>query len=100
MMEEKTSADYRMDPIVMRWLEHVRRNHKGREVWACVFCPDRKIFASDANLWDHALRVHDDKLPTEASTMAMFKISYIAESLNQRSVLPFNYRCVVGSAGC
>jgi hypothetical protein len=100
MIEEKTSADHRMDPIVMRWIEHQRRNHKATESWACVFCPDRKICASNANLWDHALRVHDDKLPTEASDLAVFKISCIAESLNKSLVLPFNCWCVVGSAGC
>jgi hypothetical protein len=99
MMEEKTSADLRMDPVVKRWIEHQRRTYQ-RQTWACVFCPERRIFVSDAKLWDHALRAHHDKLPTEASGLAVFKISYIAESLNKRSVLPFNYWCVIGSAGC
>ena len=91
MMEEKASA-CRID-VNRLWDEALRRRpHKAVEIWDCILCPDRKIFGLDASyLWDHALRAHDDKLPTEASDLGKFKISYIAKSLIKRSLLSFNY---------
>jgi hypothetical protein len=103
--EEQISAHYssmhKAPPGIDRlWIEHQRRNYKAAESWACVLCPDRKFFLSVSNLWDHALRDHHDILPSDTTELARYRIKYIADSSGKRSVLPFNYWCIVGSAGC
>ncbi|CZT10528.1 uncharacterized protein RAG0_14969 [Rhynchosporium agropyri] len=44
-----------------RWIQHQRRNHKNNQILSCISCPDKHIFPSEANLWDHALTDHRER---------------------------------------
>jgi hypothetical protein len=72
-----------------RWIQTLRQNNKTTgTTWACVFCPDRKIFPqSDRDsLWKHALSVHHDRLPADEGEEALgtFRRNFEAQSANKR----------------
>jgi len=91
-MKRCTWKSFELEPpdVSKLWIEHQRRTARLLPLWACIICPDRMIFSSDEYLWDHALSCHDDKMPTEASELAMYRIRYTADSRGKRLVLPFS----------
>ena len=68
-----------------RWIQHQRQNYKITATWACVFCPDRRIFAQAGSLWEHALAVHGDRLPAEdGEALETFRKKYETDSADKR----------------
>jgi hypothetical protein len=72
-----------------RWIQMLRQNNKPTTgTWACVFCPDRKIFSQSErdSLWTHALLVHHDRLPADEGEEALetFRRNFEAQSANKR----------------
>jgi hypothetical protein len=67
-----------------RWIQHQRRNNKTTPCWACIFCPDRKIYSSENELKDHAKIDHRERLPAEDGELEEFLESFAAESAQKR----------------
>ena len=40
----------------------MRENNRTTQSWSCIYCRDRKIFASEPTLWEHAEAVHHNEL--------------------------------------
>lgn len=68
------------------WIQHQRRNTKTTQSWACIYCPERKIFLSETDLWNHAEKDHRDKTPFDQDELKQFRKSYESESKLKRSV--------------
>ncbi|KAE8451547.1 hypothetical protein EG329_003620 [Mollisiaceae sp. DMI_Dod_QoI] len=67
------------------WIQHLRRNNKTTKSWACILCPERRIFASSQALWQHAEMDHQDKMPVaDHRALIAFKASFEDECALQR----------------
>jgi hypothetical protein len=52
-------------------------NHIQKESgWACVLCPDSKLFSSNQKLWAHAKSHHDHLIPREQKALLAFMTTY------------------------
>jgi hypothetical protein len=48
------------------WIQHQRRiNNKTTTTLACIYCPNRKIFATEPDLWEHGKNEHADDLAAQ-----------------------------------
>ncbi|KAL2067550.1 hypothetical protein VTL71DRAFT_1975 [Oculimacula yallundae] len=56
-----------------RWIQHQRRNHKRIQIWACQYCPDRKLFTYECSVWAHALSDHQDQPVKDSSILKSFQ---------------------------
>jgi hypothetical protein len=66
--------------VSQRRIEHQRKNNRATRSWACVFCPDRKIFLKDEGLWKQALLIHADNLPDDDEEPLTFRRNFAAKS--------------------
>ena len=66
------------------WIQHQRRNTKTTISWACIFCPDRRIYLTVPELLDHAQKDHRERLPTEYGELEVFLGNFAAESAQER----------------
>ncbi|KAH7312114.1 hypothetical protein BKA65DRAFT_574916 [Rhexocercosporidium sp. MPI-PUGE-AT-0058] len=77
-------------PVVdvdVRWRDHQRRNHKTtHNTWSCTFCADRRIFASENTLWEHAQTDHRNRLAfaENGDVLLDSKRAYIQESREKK----------------
>jgi hypothetical protein len=63
------------------WIQHYRRIHSNRTPsWACIHCPDKKIFHSSDELWNHALQSHQNELPQDESERQRYRTKYELDS--------------------
>lgn len=69
------------------WIQHQRRNHKTTPSWACIHCPDGKIFLEADELWKHALLDHRDKVPSKKELRQSFRTRFEAESEQKRYIV-------------
>ncbi|KAG9228850.1 hypothetical protein BJ875DRAFT_525122 [Amylocarpus encephaloides] len=67
------------------WIQHQRRRAKTTKTWACTHCPDCRIFTNTEDLWHHALRNHQEMLPSDESELQIFRTKFEAESLEKRT---------------
>jgi hypothetical protein len=72
--------------IADRWVQHQRKHTKTTQNWACILCPDRRIFASETALWEHAKTEHVEQLDLRKDDLEAFKQEYTAESAQKRCV--------------
>ncbi|TGO65625.1 hypothetical protein BOTNAR_0076g00190 [Botryotinia narcissicola] len=66
------------------WIQHQRRNTKTTKTWACIYCPERKISHSETDLWNHAEKEHQDKIPSDQDALDQFRKSYESNSALKR----------------
>jgi hypothetical protein len=70
-----------------RWIQHQRRNAKTTQTWACIYCPNRRVFASDQDLTTHAEVDHREQLPTEDGELEAFLDTFAALSATKRYII-------------
>lgn len=70
------------------WIQHQRRNTKTTKSWSCIYCPERKICLSETDLWNHAEKEHQDKIPSDQDELDRFRKSYESNSALKRLVDP------------
>lgn len=76
-----------------RWIQQLRKHTKTTQTFACIFCLDRRIFATAEDLWEHAKREHGKELDARKDEdLEAFRLSYVAESAQKRLVLLFHYQ--------
>ncbi|KAG9240285.1 hypothetical protein BJ878DRAFT_546415 [Calycina marina] len=64
------------------WIRHQRSKHRpaGRQ-FACCYCPNRRVFQSSDELFQHALQDHNDRIPNDTEDeLRNFRTQYEAES--------------------
>ncbi|ESZ94548.1 hypothetical protein SBOR_5038 [Sclerotinia borealis F-4128] len=66
------------------WIQHQRRKTKTTQSWACIYCPERKIFHSEIDLWNHAEKDHQDEIPSNQDELKQFRKSYESKSALKR----------------
>ncbi|KAK6594612.1 telomerase-binding protein EST1A protein [Botrytis cinerea] len=66
------------------WIQHQRRNTKTTKSWSCIYCPERKICLSETDLWNHAEKEHQDKIPSDQDELDRFRKSYESNSALKR----------------
>ncbi|KAE9364683.1 hypothetical protein N431DRAFT_431509 [Stipitochalara longipes BDJ] len=76
-----------MDPSE-RWIQHLRKNTK--RTWACIYCPNRLIFATEESLWEHAKAQHHGQLPVHEKDHQAFLAQFAADSVQKRPNLNRN----------
>jgi hypothetical protein len=69
-----------------RWVQHQRKHTKTTQNWACILCPDRRIFATETALWEHAKTEHVEQLDSRKDDLLVFKEEYTTESAQKRCV--------------
>lgn len=69
------------------WIQHQRRNNKTTPSWACIHCPNMKIFLEADELWKHALLDHRDKVPSKKELRQSFRTRFEAESEQKRYIV-------------
>jgi hypothetical protein len=67
-----------------RWIQHQRKNAKTTQSWACIYCPNRKICATEQDLWEHARTDHGEQLEARKADLDAFRDEYVAESAQKR----------------
>ncbi|KAH8591838.1 hypothetical protein B0O99DRAFT_744095 [Bisporella sp. PMI_857] len=69
------------------WIQYQRRNNNTTQVWACIFCSDRKIFQSTNELHNHANLDHRDRFPKGVSEneLRSFRAKYEADSQQNKT---------------
>jgi len=73
------------DPLISDlWTQHQRKNNKTTKSWACEFCVDKRIFVSSTELWEHALDVHPQEIPTGDDDRQRFHEDYVSRSAKKR----------------
>ena len=70
------------------WIAHQRKNAKTTISYACVLCPDRKIFPAEPDLWQHAKSAHFDRLPPQDEELEVFRKNFEEESRKKLQVHP------------
>jgi len=70
------------------WVQHQRKHTKTTQNWACILCEDRRIFATDTALWEHAKFEHAERLESRKNDLEAFKEEYTTESAQKRCVAP------------
>jgi hypothetical protein len=68
------------------WIQHQRKNTKTTQSWACIFCPNRKVFGTEPDLWEHAKRDHVEELEARTGDLDAFREEYATESAQKRLV--------------
>jgi hypothetical protein len=67
------------------WVQHQRKNTKTTQNWACLYCPDRRIFATEPALWEHAKANHGEQLEGRGDLdLEAFREKYASESALKR----------------
>ncbi|KAJ8062034.1 hypothetical protein OCU04_009814 [Sclerotinia nivalis] len=66
------------------WIQHQRQNKKTAQSWACIYCPERKICLSETDLWEHAEKYHQDRIPSGQDELERFRKSYESNSALKR----------------
>ena len=70
-----------------RLIQHQRQNAKTAQTWACIDCPNKRVFASDQDLKTHAEVDHCEQLPTEDGGLEAFLDTSAALSATKRYVI-------------
>jgi hypothetical protein len=71
---EKIAGDEEAD-------DNQRERIKTTLIWACIFCPDRRLFSSKQDLQGHAVNEHQDRLPSATDQeLLAFLESFAMES--------------------
>lgn len=75
--------------VSQRWIQHQRRNNKTTLTWSCTLCPDRRIFAAEPTLWEHALADHRNRLAfaENANLLEDFRKTFAEECAQKKYVL-------------
>jgi hypothetical protein len=68
------------------WIQHQRKNTKTTKSWACIFCPNRRVFGTEPDLWEHAKRDHVEQVEARTGDLDTFRQEYAAESAQKRLV--------------
>ena len=68
------------------WIQHQRKNTKTTKSWACIFCPNRRVFGTEPDLWEHAKRDHVEQVEARTGDLDTFREEYAAESAQKRLV--------------
>jgi hypothetical protein len=68
------------------WIQHQRKNTKTTKSWACIFCPNRRVFGTEPDLWEHAKRDHVEQVEARTGDLDAFREEYAAESAQKRLV--------------
>ncbi|KAE9370443.1 hypothetical protein N431DRAFT_559607 [Stipitochalara longipes BDJ] len=68
-----------------RWIQHQRSATKTTPSWACIYCPNRKIFATECSLWEHAKTDHVEELEGKKEDLNTFPGEYTKECFVKRS---------------
>lgn len=45
------------------WNRRLREMARAAEIYACPYCPERKIFHEESRLFDHVHAAHSDRIP-------------------------------------
>jgi hypothetical protein len=72
------------------WIQHQRKNTKTTPNWACIYCPGRRIFASEPALWEHAKADHSEQREARNGDLEAFREEYAAESCQKRYIHCFH----------
>lgn len=85
-MDDLGNTMQQQPDISVRWIQYQRRNRKSTKTWSCTYCPDRRIFASEETLWEHAQADHRNRLAfaENGDVLEDFKRSYIEESRQKK----------------
>lgn len=68
-----------------RWIQHQRQNTKTTLSWACIYCPNRQIFATEPDLWEHAKTDHVEDLEAQGNgDLEASRERYAAESAQKK----------------
>ncbi|KAJ8069093.1 hypothetical protein OCU04_002766 [Sclerotinia nivalis] len=67
------------------WIQHQRRNTKTTQSWACTLCPERRIYHSEIDLWNHAEKDHQGEIPSDQDELKRFRKSYESASALKRT---------------
>lgn len=54
-----------------------------KRAWACVYCPDRRIFAHESDLKEHAKVEHKDRLPAHDEELEAFLAAFAIKSVQE-----------------
>ena len=68
------------------WIQHQRKNTKTTQSWACILCPNRRVFGTEPDLWEHAKRDHLEELEARTGDLNAFREEYATESAQKRLV--------------
>lgn len=68
------------------WIRHQRTNAKTTKSWACIFCPNRRVFGTEPDLWEHAKSDHVEQVEARTGDVDTFRQDYAAESAQKRLV--------------
>ncbi|PMD21990.1 hypothetical protein NA56DRAFT_658472 [Hyaloscypha hepaticicola] len=66
------------------WIQHQRKNTKTTQTWACISCPDRRIFATEPALWEHATADHGEQISARKGDLQDIREQYAAESAQKK----------------
>jgi hypothetical protein len=66
------------------WIQHQRKNTKTTRTWACIFCPEWRIFATEPALWEHGKTDHDEQLSARNGDPQGIREHYAAESAQNK----------------
>ncbi|KAH8787153.1 hypothetical protein BGZ57DRAFT_133049 [Hyaloscypha finlandica] len=67
------------------WIRHQRTNAKTTKSWACIFCPNRRVFGTEPDLWEHAKSDHVEQVEARTGDVDTFRQDYAAESAQKRT---------------
>jgi len=56
------------------WVQHQRKHTKTTQNWACILCPDRRMFATETALWKHAKPEHVERLDSRQDQLATLQL--------------------------
>jgi len=56
-----------------RWTKHLRENSKSTSVYPCPFCDDKRVHATEEELWNHVTANHGERLPPDEATAQEFR---------------------------
>jgi hypothetical protein len=68
------------------WIQHQRSNNKTTRTWACIWCPDRRIFTTEPDLWLHAINGHAEQLKAHDDNLEELRAVFCAESALKKYV--------------
>ncbi|KAN0106418.1 hypothetical protein V8E51_009294 [Hyaloscypha variabilis] len=67
-----------------RWIQHQREKTKRTQTWACISCPNRRIFAAEEDLWARATEDHVQELEARDEDIEIVRKEYGSQSAQKR----------------
>jgi hypothetical protein len=77
---DELSIQHQKQNVNDLWIQHQQRNNKTTTTWACIYCPNRKIFLTEPDLWEHAKIEHVKDLAAQGRDLEVVREFFASES--------------------